>query len=123
MSVFVSGHSLLSSHPSIRLGQFWAFCECGWQGPLPDHAQHAADAIGGGPLLRARLEWEAEHPRPESLRRAERAIVRALAAEFGPGQQHQVTTEAGFDIAIEDVLIHVELAPDAQTTTTTQEDT
>lgn len=64
-------------------------------------------------LLRARLEWEAANPRPESLLRAERAIVRALADEFGKGQQFQVTRHDGFDIAIADLLIRVEVQVDA----------
>lgn len=73
---------------------------------------HEPDCIFGRDphsLLRKRLEWEAAHPRPEPLRRAERAIVRGLAAEFGKGQQHQVTHETGFEIAIEGLIITVKL--------------
>lgn len=64
------------------------------------------------PLLAARLEWERTHPRPESLRKAERMIVRALVAE-GFGRQYQVTREDGFEIAVDDLLIFVKLNPDA----------
>lgn len=61
-----------------------------------------------GPLLAARLAWEAEHPRSEVLMRAERAIVRGLVAEgFGP--QHQVTRHDRFEIAVDGLLIRVEL--------------
>jgi hypothetical protein len=64
-----------------------------------------------GPLLRARLAAEKANPRPGSIIRAERAIVRALVAEgFGP--QSQVTRHDRFDIAVDDLLIRVEHRPD-----------
>lgn len=62
-------------------------------------------------LLRARLEWEAANPKPESLRRAERMIVRALVAE-GFGRQYQVTRQDGFEISVDDLLIRVEHDPE-----------
>jgi len=65
-----------------------------------------------GPLLRRRLEWEAENPRPESISRAERAIVRSLVAH-GFGRQYQVTHHDHFEIAVDDLLIRVEVNPDA----------
>lgn len=65
------------------------------------------------PLLAARLAWEAENPRPEPLRRAERAIVRALR-DAGFGSQSQVTRGDGFDIATDDIIVRVEVNPDAE---------
>lgn len=63
-------------------------------------------------LLRQRLAWEAANPRPEVLRRAERAIVRALRdGDFG--FQAQVTHQDGFEIAVDGLLVRVELDPDA----------
>ncbi len=61
-----------------------------------------------GDLLRQRLEWEKANPRPTVLRRAERAVVRGLKNE-GLGPQYQVTRQDGFEIAVEGVLIRVEL--------------
>lgn len=63
-----------------------------------------------GPLLAARLEWEREHPRNEQLVRAERAVVQGLDRE-GFGTQHQVTRDGGFEIAVDDLLVSVRLAP------------
>lgn len=67
-----------------------------------------SDEIEIGPLLAARLAWEAENPRPESLRKIERMIVRGLVAD-GFGRQYQVTREDGFEIAVGDLLIRVEI--------------
>jgi hypothetical protein len=62
-----------------------------------------------GPLLKKRLAWEQENPRPEPLVRAEQAVVRALRdAGFGP--QSQVTHRDGFDIATDTVLVRVTVA-------------
>lgn len=69
-----------------------------------------AEGIECGPLLTARLQWEAENPRPESLRRAEKMVVQALAAS-GFGRQYQVTRADGFEIAVDDLLIRVDLLP------------
>src|SRR4051812_2072680 len=63
------------------------------------------------PLLKARLEYEAANPRPETLRRAEKAIVQALVAE-GFGRQYQVTRSDSFEIAVDDLLISVRVDPD-----------
>lgn len=71
-----------------------------------DRRTHPA-VQAAGDLLRARLEWEAANPRPKSIVRAERAIVRALKAD-GFGTQHQVTRHDRFDIAVDDLLIRVE---------------
>jgi hypothetical protein len=67
----------------------------------------AEKIIEVGPLLQARLDWEAANPRPENLRRAERAIVRGLAAEFGKGKQSQYTSRDGFTIFIEGLEVVV----------------
>ena len=67
--------------------------------------------IEAGPLLKARLEYEAANPRPETLVRAERAIVRALVAE-GLGRQYQVTGSDRFEIAVDDLIISVRVDPD-----------
>ena len=64
--------------------------------------------VEGSDLVRARQQWEREHPRPESLRSAERAIVRALRTA-GFGSQHQVTHDDSFEIAVDDLLIRVAL--------------
>jgi hypothetical protein len=61
-------------------------------------------------LLEARLAWEREHPRPETLVRAEKTIVQALNAA-GFGRQYQVTRENGFEIAVDDLIIRVERDP------------
>lgn len=63
-------------------------------------------------LLAQRMAWEETHPRPENIRRAERMIVRALVAE-GFGRQHQVTHHDRFEIAVDNLLIRVEINPDA----------
>lgn len=68
------------------------------------------DEVECGPLLAARLRWETENPRPESLRRAEKMLVQALVAS-GFGRQYQVTRADGFEIAVDDLLIRVELLP------------
>lgn len=60
------------------------------------------------PLLFAHLKWEAEHPRPEPLRRAERVFVRALR-DNGFGSQSQVTFDDGFDIATDDIILTVRM--------------
>jgi len=65
------------------------------------------------PLLHARLEWEAANPKPETLRRVERTIVRALNAA-GFGRQYQVTRHDGFEIAVDDLIIRVEHDPTAE---------
>ena len=65
-----------------------------------------------GSLLDARLAWEAANPRPENIRRAERMIVRALVAE-GFGRQTQVTHHDRFSIAVDNLIIRVEINPDA----------
>ena len=81
---------------------------------LRDKGSCQCDSCRGmtvGPLLQARLAWEAANPRPESLRRVERMIVRGLKDE-GLGPQSQVTHECGFEIACDDVLIRVEYSPD-----------
>lgn len=59
-------------------------------------------------LLSKRLQWEADNPRPESLRRAEQMIVQGLK-RAGFGQQHQVTAYNSFEIAVDDIIISVEL--------------
>lgn len=59
------------------------------------------------------MTLEKEHPRPESLRRAERVIVRALVAE-GFGRQYQVTRDDRFEIAVDDLLIRVEVVSDEE---------
>jgi hypothetical protein len=66
----------------------------------------------GGDLLAKRLAWEREHPRPESLRQVERMIVQGLNA-YGFGRQYQVTRADGFEIAVDDLLIRVELSANA----------
>jgi hypothetical protein len=63
-----------------------------------------------GPLLTARLKWEAENPRPWQLVAAERAIVRGLK-DAGLGSQYQVTHQDRFEIAVGDLLIRVEYSP------------
>jgi hypothetical protein len=80
---------------------------------MPDLGQSGGRPTSGqeaqvGPLLAARLKFEAENPRPESLVRAERAIVRALN-DAGFGRQGQVTRQEGFEIAVDDLLIRVEI--------------
>lgn len=67
----------------------------------------------GRDLLAERLAWEAANPRPETLRRVERTIVRALNAA-GFGRQYQVTRDGGFEIAVDDLLIRVEHDPTAE---------
>jgi hypothetical protein len=74
-------------------------------------AMQAATEVEAGPLLKARLEYEAANPRPETLVRAEKAIVRALVAE-GFGRQYQVTRDDSFEIAVDDLLIRVRVDPD-----------
>jgi hypothetical protein len=64
-----------------------------------------------GPLLAARLAWEAENPRPEPLRRAEETIVRALN-DAGFGRQHQHTYAEGFTIDTGEIVVRVELSAD-----------
>ena len=64
------------------------------------------------PLLAQRLQWELDHPRPESLRKAEKMIVQGLNA-YNFGRQHQVTREDGFSIAVDNLIITVDLNPDA----------
>lgn len=61
-----------------------------------------------GPLLLRRLAWEIENPRPESLIRAEKTIVQALNAA-GFGRQYQVTRQDGFAIAVDDLVIRVDV--------------
>ena len=60
------------------------------------------------PLLAARLQWELDNPRPESLRKAEKMIVQGLV-QYGFGQQYQVTAYNSFEIAVDDIVITVEL--------------
>ena len=64
------------------------------------------------PLLVARLQWELDHPRPHSLRKAEKMIVQGLRA-YGFGQQSQTTMPDGFDIAVDDIIISVFINKDA----------
>jgi hypothetical protein len=59
-------------------------------------------------LLARRLAYEAANPQPESVRRAERAIVRALRAA-GFGRQYQVTEHGRFRIAVDDLIIDVRI--------------
>jgi hypothetical protein len=61
--------------------------------------------------LAARLEWERQHPRPESLRKAERMVVRGLK-DAGFGDQYQVTKEDSFEIAVDDIIVSVRMNPD-----------
>ena len=65
------------------------------------------------PLLKARLEYEAAHPRNERLRRAEEMIVKGLIA-FGFGKQYQVTREDSFEIAVDDLIISVRVDHEAK---------
>jgi hypothetical protein len=60
-------------------------------------------------LLAKRLRYERENPRPMALVHAERMIVQGLN-EYGFGPQHQVTRADGFEIAVDDLLIRVQLA-------------
>jgi len=65
------------------------------------------------PLLKARLEYEREHPRNERLRRAEEMVVKGLIA-YGFGRQYQVTREDSFEIAVDDLIISVSVDPSAK---------
>lgn len=85
------------------------WCGCTFRRPSDIMRHHCAGMQEAevGPLLAARLEYEAENPRPDVLTRAERAIVRGLNAE-GFGRQHQVTRPDRFEIAVDGLLIRVE---------------
>jgi hypothetical protein len=63
------------------------------------------------PLLTARLQWELDHPRPESLRKAEQLVVRGLK-QAGFGNQYQVTRRDGFEIAVDDIIVSVRMNPE-----------
>lgn len=89
------------------------FCGCTFRRPSDMMRHRCAAMREAGPLLRARLEAEAANPRAESIVRAERAIVRALVAE-GFGRQHQVTRRDRFEIAVDDLLIRVEVVEGQQ---------
>jgi hypothetical protein len=73
--------------------------------------ERLASPVEAGPMLKRRLEYEAANPRPETLVRAEGAIVRARVAE-GFGRQYQVTDRDRFEIAVDDLLISVRVDPD-----------
>lgn len=60
------------------------------------------------PLLAKRLQWELDNPQPENLRKAEKMIVQGLIAA-GFGRQHQVTGHDSFEIAVDDIIISVEM--------------